>query len=235
MLRDLSDAWGWLQRILRRLDRLESGSPLENSSVTNGRLRFIGGTLRLDTGALLELIGSALVSGTLRVIGRIDLEGLGILTVNGLIDLLGNMRVRGGGTINIEAGGAIVVGNVRIENGKITVGVGGNLITIDGATGRIVAGSMTIDPASNGGSVKFAGGPEIYAAGAMLGLYSVGSGGWIELDAAGARLFQGTRSVRVNSSGIQLAGLPTRSSATSNNAPVGSIWSDTSGNLYRVV
>ena len=60
---DLKDAWGWIRRIIHRLERLESGAFLERSSITNGRMRFIGGTLRGDSGATLDWVGLMQVVG----------------------------------------------------------------------------------------------------------------------------------------------------------------------------
>ncbi|MCB8043626.1 hypothetical protein JM654_03805 [Microbacterium oxydans] len=43
---------------------LESGAPLENASITNGRLRIIGGTLRVDSGGSLIVVGTMSIDGT---------------------------------------------------------------------------------------------------------------------------------------------------------------------------
>ena len=47
-----------MREILRRLAALESASPLESSSVSNGRVRFIGGLLRIDSGGRVEIVGT---------------------------------------------------------------------------------------------------------------------------------------------------------------------------------
>ncbi|MCC2030608.1 hypothetical protein [Microbacterium allomyrinae] len=206
---DLDDYDAALRDLKRRIHDLETTSPVGYTSITRGALRVAS-----EDGLIVQ--GSAFITGVLRTVGRIILEGLGILTVHGLIELFGNLLVKSGGYIKVD-GGRIEAGDVRIEDGKVYVG------------------TMVLDPSSNGGSVKFAGGPEVYATAGMLGLYSTGSGGWIEIDSSGARLNFGTRSVRVTSTGIQLSGIPTRTSASSNGAPVGCLWADTSNNVFRVV
>lgn len=226
-----------LEDIEKRLQRQERTNPLEAASVTNGQIRIIGGTIRVDGGGNLIVNGTMSVNGTSTVTGSFTVSGpwnlSGAGTISGNVTITGNVTATGtltqNGPWNMNGAGNIA-GNVT-QTGNTTM-TGNFTVT---AGGKITVGSMVLDPSSNGGSIKFAGGPEVYASGSMLGLYSTGSGGWIELDGSGARLYQGTRSVRVTGSGFQLSGLPTRTSATSNNAPVGCVWSDTSGNLYRVV
>lgn len=237
MAYDLNDLWGWIQRLVRRVERLESGAMLENASITNGRLRIISGTLRVDSGGRLEVVGTVQIDGTTTVTGTFNVSGPWNLTGNGTItgatSISGNVTITG--DLTLAGSGKFTSGNVRIEGGRVYVGAGGNLIVIDGATGKITAGSLTIDPASNGGSVKFAGGPEVYASEGMLSLYSTSGGAFAELGSVAKLSGPGTRWVEVNGSGFTLVGLPTRASSLARGAAVGTVWSDTSGNLYRVI
>ncbi|MGO4488147.1 hypothetical protein [Microbacterium sp. 2RAF4] len=225
MLRDLSDVWGWLQRILRRLDRVESGAMLENASITNGRLRIIGGTLRVDSGGRVEIVGTLSIDGTTTVTGNFKvtgpwrLEGDGTITGNvvstGTLTWNGPWNLNGAGKI---AGNTDLTGDLNVTGG-----------------GKIKAGNVTIDPSSNGGSVKFGSGPEVYAAGSELSLYS-GIGSFITLNGSSAKLNgPGARWVEVTSAAIRAVGLPTILRANANNAVVGTVWADASGNLFRVV
>lgn len=233
MARDLNDLWGWVQQLVRRVARLESGAMLERSSITNGRMRFIGGLLRLDSGALLELVGQWRFFGNGAITGDVYSEGkwtqVGDYDFTGDGDLAGDVTMSG----NFDLTGKFTSENVRIEDGKIYVGAGGNLIVIDGATGKILAGSMTIDPSLNGGSVKFAGGPEVYASGAQLSLYS-GSGAFIELNGTMAKINgPGARWLEVNSTGFRFVNLPTKTAAATGLA-VGAMGVDASGYPFRV-
>ena len=228
---DLNDAWGWIQRLVRRVERIESGAFLENASITSGRLRVIGGLLRVDSGGRLEVVGTLQVDGTTEVTGSFQVSGPWRLTGNG--EITGNVTITG--NLTLAGSGKFTSGNVRIEGGKVYVGAGGNLIVIDGDTGKITAGTLTIDPASNGGSVKFSGGPEIYASGGVLALYSTPGGALLELGSVAKLNGPGARWVEVTSTGFKLVGLPTRAASLASGAAVGTVWSDTSGNLYRVV
>lgn len=231
-LRDLNDAWSWIQRLIRRVARLESGAMLENSSITRGRMRFIGGLLRLDSGALLELIGQWRFFGNGAITGDVYSEGkwtqVGDYDFTGDGDLAGDVDLSG----NFNLTGKFTSENVRIEDGKIYVGAGGSLIVIDGATGKIIAGNMTIDPA-DGGSVAFPGGAKLDA----------DPGGGVRLTQGTNRVFvgaglvsmqMGTRSIAISASGIQMTGADTIPSSLAGGAIPGTIWSDGT-ELFRVV
>ena len=234
MARDINEVWGWIKDLIRRVSRLESGAKLENSSITGGRMRFIGGILRLDSGALLDLIGEWRLKGPGAITGDVYSEGkwiqVGDYDFTGDGDLAGIVDLSG--IFNLT--GKFTSGNVRIEGGKIYVGAGGNLIVIDGTTGKIIAGGMTIDPSLNGGSVKFAGGPEVYASGTQLSLYS-GLGAFIELNGTMAKINgPGARWLEVNSTGFKFVNLPTKTAA-STGLPAGAMHVDASGNVFRIV
>ena len=225
MLRDLSDAWGWLQRIIRRIDRLESGAPLENASITNGRLRIIGGTLRVDSGGsviivgTLSIDGTSTVTGSFKVTGPWRLEGDGTITGNvvgsGTLTWNGPWNLNGAGKI---AGNTDLTGDLNVTGG-----------------GKVKAGNVTIDPSSNGGSVKFGSGPEVYASGGELSLYS-GIGSFATLNGSSAKLNgPGAKWLEVTASAIRAVGLPTVTRANANNAVVGTVWADAAGNLFRVI
>lgn len=158
MLRNLADAWDWIRRIIRRMDRIESGAMLENSSITNGRMRFIGGLLRLDSGARLEGVGTFQWSGPGSIAGNWEVLQGGVIKVGGvLISPVGGGRIMiGEGPVGIildGGAGSMTTGNVRIEGGKIYVGTGSNLIVIDGATGKVTVGSMVLDPSNHNGMI----------------------------------------------------------------------------------
>lgn len=153
MLRDLKDAWGWIEKLLKRVERLESAAFLEDSSITEGRMRFIGGTLRIDSG------GTAEIDGTLAGVGDFTWSGPWVFEGEG--DITGNVGVSG----NLELSGAITVpgtypikihhksGLARIDLGPNgTVWSAGDGVVIfhgDGSTSSITVSSAGIDLAGD--------------------------------------------------------------------------------------
>lgn len=156
MAHDLNDAWGWIQKLIRRVSRLESGAMLENSSITGGRMRFIGGLLRVDSGGRVEIVGTLQIDGTTTVTGTFTVDGpwelagngtitgnvtgTGRLTWNGPWDLTGTGTITG--PVNIS-GILTLLSDLRVQGGgKITVGP----ITIDtaGAYGGRIASVSTL-------------------------------------------------------------------------------------------
>lgn len=172
MLRNLADAWSWIQRLVRRVERIESGANLENSSITRGRMRFIGGILRLDSGALLELIGQWRFFGNGAITGDVVAEGK--WTQNGDWEFNGNGDIDG----DVDLTGKITTENIRIEGGKIYVGE--TAIVIDGATGTISVGGtqIVIDGATGKITVNGGSSPATLEDGKM----SFGTGGAVEAD-----------------------------------------------------
>lgn len=200
--------------LARRVGLLESAATAGYTSVTRGSFRVAG-----EEGLVVE--GSALVTGLLRVIGRVLVQGLGILEVSSLIDLTGMLRVLG--DIVVPAGGSITIGDIVIENGKIYVG-GGDIV-IDGTTGRINAGGMTIDPDTDGGAITFSGARRVSAGGGAIGLLNGLNG--VTVTSSGVNVLG---DLSVPWSGVQFSGLPS--------GTVGDIthWVgvDGSGNLIRI-
>lgn len=220
MADDLSDAFKEIRELKREVRRLQNARPLENSSVTNGRMRFVGGLLRVDSGGRVEIVGALQVDGATVATGTFRIEGPWTFTGNGTIS--GNVNITGTLTQNgtwVFNGNGTIAGDVNVTGG-----------------GKIVAGNLTISPASNGGSVKFSGGPEVYASGTELSLYSGGGGSFATLSPTMAKLNgPGARWFEVNSTTFRMVSLPTISRGSANNAVVGTVWADASGNLYRVV
>ena len=181
MAYDLNDLWGWIQRLVRRVERLESGAMLENASITNGRLRIIAGTLRVDSGGRLEVVGTVQIDGTTTVTGTFDVSGPWNLTGNGTItgatSISGNVTVTGKLTQNGEwelNGNGKIQGNVDVTGG-----------------GKIRAGQLTISPTGDGGRIEFPGGRYLSAGGDAIAVIN------------------GARGIVVGTSQITLLGVPT--------------------------
>jgi hypothetical protein len=228
-LRDLRD----------RLRDLETGIPLQNSSVSAGRLRFIGGLLRIDSGGRLEVVGSASIDGSTTVTGTFVLTGSGWrivgsgtiegpTTVTGTLQVDGDTRITGNlglegdvaltGNMGIAAGGKFVAGDVLIEENKITVAGGDSPATLeDGALSFATGGKVEADD-TNGGVRLVVGANKVY----------VGTG------AVAIQL--GGRAFVLTSSGFTFVGLDTiAKSETPENNPIGSLFVDAGGQPFRVV
>lgn len=250
MLLDLNDAWGWIQKLIRRMDRVESGAMLENSSITNGRMRFIGGLLRLDSGARLEGVGTFQWSGAGSIAGNWEVLQGGVIKVGGvLISPVGGGRIMvGEGPVGIilDGGtGTLTMGNIRLEGGKIYVGVGASQIVIDGATGKMTAGNVVVE--SNKVTIGGADGNTVLTNSQVQfangGIVATDSSGGISMRVGNTRarvadgvvqMTIGTRSIVINSTGIS-AGLPTAPLANWPGRQVGDVVSNTSGDLFRIV
>lgn len=160
---DIGDSRAELRELKRRVDRLESGTMLENSSITRGRMRFIGGLLRVDSGGRVEIVGTLNVEGTSQFIGPVTISGkldvTGDTTVTGEFTLDGPWTINGDGDITgdvdvtgdftVLGGGRIKVGNVVLtpgNGGRITIGTGSSQIIIDPSQLK-VGPAFKMDPA----------------------------------------------------------------------------------------
>lgn len=217
MARDLNDIWGWIKRLVRRIERLESGAFLESSSITKGRMRFIGGTLRIDSGGRAEIVGTLQVDGSTIVTGTFRLEGNWTFTGDGTI--IGKLTQNGPWEFN---GAGQIKGNVDMT---------GNLNVTGG--GKIQAGSIVLNPSSNGGAIQV-GTHVIDGRSGALGFYAFNH--FVVLNNGGISIVTASgKSIIVSGDGIRLAGLPTIPRTSIGNAPVGMVYSDPSGNLYRAI
>lgn len=192
MVRNLGDAWGWaIDKIVRRIERLESGAFLESASVTAGRLRFIGGLLLLDSGARLEVVGTVDGEGQFRWVGPWEFDSPEGGTIAGDVDLAGDFDLTG----------KFTSGNVRIEGGRIYVGAGSNLIVIDGATGKVTVGGLVLDPSDHDGMMTLPNGAQVLGHESNLELYGPLVGG-------------GRRGLSLRPDGVTLPGMPTETNLT---------------------
>lgn len=182
--------------LMRRVRALETQSPLEHSSITGGRVRFIGGLLQVDSGGSVVIVGTLQVDGTSTVTGQFNVDGpfnlagdgsiTGQLTISGPVDITGDVDLTGAmtvtGDVEVTGSGRIKVGDVLIQDGKITAGnvvVEPNKITIgDGAQqATLENGEFTL---SNGAKLKVG----MTGGGTAIGL--VPPGGGVDISANGS-------------------------------------------------
>lgn len=170
---------GEFEALLRRVRALETQSPLESSSVENGRVRFIGGLLRVDAGGRVEIVGTLLVDGETTVTGTFNVNGpwqiagdgsiTGAASITGDVTITGPLKVDGAWELN---GTGEIVGATKLTGD----------LSVTGA-GRVKVGAaMTLDPSTDGGAVTFTGGRRLSAGDGAIALLNglnglvVGSG-----------------------------------------------------------
>lgn len=209
MADDLSDAFREIRELKREVRRLQNGRMLENASVTEGRLRFVGGTLLIDSGGVLSVVGTAKVQGRL--------EGSGAFDWTGPMNLKGAQSITGPTTFT---GQMIVNGPWKmVGNGEITgnVDLKGSLNLLKDllvkAGGRIVVeGADQIVLEQSGGVARIGMGASEIRGGDGIGLYSN----------AGPDIIS-------TAAGLRIAGLPTISGVASNT------YIDAQGFVRRIV
>lgn len=164
------------------------------------------GRIRMyDNSVLLIEDGNLSVTGTATVTGTLQVAG----------ELNGDGTITWSGPVNLN-GLTKVTGDMSVEGG-----------------GKIKVGSMTIDPSISGGAIAFANGSQVFTDGSTIQVYL--GNGVVQVSNAEAKIQLGGVMVRLTAAGIQMGGLPTRTRANAQNAVIGTVWSDTNGNLYRVV
>lgn len=230
MVDDLSDLYAELRRLRRDVDRLQTATPLQNASIGSGGLRVYGGGVITIQNGGLSVTGFAQISGELRGNGTINWTGpvnfSGPVQITGTLDVTASTRLRGETTIEgiakllseLQVQGKITAGNVIVEQNKITVGGGSSPATLqDGALSFGTGGTVAADVSNNG--VRMAvGGNQVY----------VGTGA--------ASIQVGSQSVLVTPSGVFFPNLQTTpKSLTPEDNPIGSVFADGSGRIYRVV
>lgn len=219
----MSNLAGLINRLVRRIERLEAGANLESSSITNGRMRFIGGLLRVDSGGRVEIVGSLQIDGTTVVNGRFKIEGP--WSLNGDGEIAGNVNITGKLTQNGPwefIGAGKITGNVDVT-GTIRVLAGG----------KIQVGNITIDPTISGGAIAFANGAQVFTDASTIQVYK--GNGVAQISDTEAKLQVGGVSIRIVDGSVQFLGLPTVPRGSANNATVGSLYINTSGQVFRVV
>lgn len=217
-----------LKDLKRRLKTLETAPSQQNMTIDKGKTRVLAEE-GLEIGAPDDPTGSEIVYGTLTIFGKIDGDGTfewsgGWRFDSGDGEIAGNVALTG----NFNLTGVFTSGNVRIEDGRIYVGVGGNQIVIDGTTGEIIVGAMRIDPSASGGAVVFDTGAELRSENGLTWLVHGNNGVAVDGDQVIVRY--GARQLRIAADGIKLAGLPARAGT---GLPVDAVGADADGTLWR--
>lgn len=236
-----------LRNMQDRIRRLENGIPLQNASVTRGRLRFIGGELLVDSGGRFVVVGTASIDGETTVNGTFLLTGsgwriIGSGSIEGPTTVVGTLKIDGDtrvtGNLGLE-GDIMLSGNMSVEGGQIINGevrIAENLIYI---------GEMVLDPDIGGGALRFPNGSRLEAddenAGARLisGSAVVNVGAVASIRKGPSSLIVASNSVTVNAAGggdidligaVKIPGIPT---ASGTGLPLNTLLVTTAGYLRR--
>ncbi|MFK4789856.1 hypothetical protein [Microbacterium sp. ZW T5_56] len=196
----------------RRLRRVESAAPIGYSSVTRGGLRIAsaqGLTAQSVPGGApaIDVTGRQRVSGLLDGDGTFDWDGPAFFR----------------DTLDVSAETTL----------RSLVTLMADLVLSTG--GKITSGNVVIDPSDSGGVIKV-GNLKIVVTGTGVNLSAHGH--QIVFNTSGISIVTagGKSIIMQNSPGaFQFGGLPTIPRANANNATVGTVYSDGSGNLSRVV
>lgn len=217
-----------MRELVKRIRRLEAGSPLGNSSISKGSLRIAS-----EEGLIVE--GSASVTGVLKGLGQLLWNGIVTLTstftakgvtrfegdttqvgpfhITGATDVTGLLTVNGNadfnGIVNID--GPLGVNGLSYLRG--TTEVSGDLTVVAGGIITVGAG-LTLEPlGAGGGAINFQPTGSISA--------SIGRIVMISPD--------GTASLVVGNSGVSIT--LTSISATGKTP---NVWADANGKLWRL-
>jgi hypothetical protein len=195
---DLTDVGAWIKRIVFRLDRLEGGAMLENASITNGRVRFIGGKLLGLAGAAFEWIGSFDLTGPFTAIGTAIFRGpVSITGEDGTLDVEADASFGGDVAItqklDVTAEATFraltkILGDLRVEeNGKVYVGT-----------------AMVFDPSVESGAIVFQNGAQVFTNGDSIQVYKGNS--VVQLEDDSAKLQYGGTAIVIDEDGIHFYG-----------------------------
>lgn len=196
-----------LRAIRDDIRELKTAVPLQNASVTQGRLRFIGGLLLIDTGGTLEVIGFLKGDGTFEWSGNWKF-------VDGNGEIAGNVDLTGDFTLI----GKLLAGDVTVEKDKITVAGGASPVTLEQGSLEFETGGKLEADVTNAGVRLIVGTNRVY-----VGTNAVA-------------MQVGSRAFVLTPSGFTFQGLDTiPKSQTLDNNPIGSMYFDPGGTPYRVI
>ncbi|PRB14459.1 hypothetical protein [Microbacterium sp. MYb62] len=193
---DLNDIKAELSGLRQRVRELETGTPQQSMSITEGRMRFIGGLLRIDSGGRVEIVGFLQIQGQADIIGPVTISGDTHST--GEWTQVGPWHLNGDGSI---AGDVDITGDLNLLSDLIV-----------SSLGRIKVGGMTFDPSIAGGAVTFPNGAQVFTNGSTIQVYL--GNGVVQVSDSEVKMQLGGTSLRLTSGHIYGAGMATKSVAS---------------------
>jgi len=211
-----------LPDILRRLDRLERASPVNNTAIGRGGIEvYDGGVINISNGGL-NVVGSGTFTGTLYANGTVAFTGTftqsgpttftgdtsmnGPTHINGNTDVTGDFKVTGPTHLQ---GATDVKGTLSVEGASTLKGS----LDVTGA-GKITAGNTVIDPSAANGGVTFASGGGVGGNGGAVAVRGSGNAGLLTSDTAA--VFAGASQITVGDGYVKIDGLPQVTGVTAN-------------------
>ena len=216
-----------MRRMAARTRSLETTPAATNTAIgRDGMEVYDGGVIDITNGGL-NVTGTATISGTLTGDGTFTWTGpfnqSGVSTFTGEVNLNGPVDIAGlttiTGTLNVN-GPMKTTGTLSVE------GVTTLKNDLNVTTGKINAGSVSIDPGYFDGSLKFSNGS--YVAATPNGAQFVKGSGFVTVSTSQADMgLSGVRSVIVNDIGTYMTNLPTTTS------PANLYADPTTGRIFR--
>lgn len=240
-INDLSQ--GNLNKIWDAIRKLQYSTSQNNMAVGRGGVTvYGGGGIVIENGGL-SVTGSATISGTFNMTGTFTATGS--VNLNGPVTIAGNTSITGDVTsaghftqtgptdlngVTTVAGNTTVTGDFTVNGPMKTTGT----LSVEGVTtlkndlnvttGKIVAGSVSIDPGYFDGSVRFSNGS--YLAATPNGAQFIKGSGAVTVSTSQADIGVGGNNIILNTTGTFLNGLPTTTSPAN-------LYISESGRVYR--
>lgn len=212
---DLADLRAEIRDLKRQIRELQTSTAQQSMSITKGRMRFIGGTLRVDSGGRVEIVGFFSIEGATEIIGPVTISGS--IHATGEWTQIGPWHLNGDGSIS---GDVDLTGTLHLLSDLIVSAIG--KITVQGPDGDTTLTNSRMDFA-NGGSVRAdTTGVQLVKGNAQAAAFD-----------NSARLRVGSRTLSVSTTGIT-ANLPTATTATWPGRAAGDVVCTPSGDLYRI-
>jgi hypothetical protein len=221
-----------LPDLIRRLEKLERGTPMNSSAIGRGGIEvYQNGTINVSDGNLI-VNGTATISGVLNADGTVTLSGTvaisGPLTISGNTDITGDVTSTGtftnNGPTNLN-GATKTTGTLSVE-GVTTLKNDLNVTT----GGKITAGNTRISPSASNGGVEFISGGGVGGSGGVVAVRGSGNAGLITNTTAS--VFAGSNSVDVSGSDVTING-PLKTPGLTSTANAANVYFDpTSKQLY---
>lgn len=230
-----------LGEIFRRLKALENAAPMNNGAVgRSGFEVYDGGNINISNGSI-TINGSLTGAGSFGWTGPLSQSGTSTFTgttnLNGPTNVAGAFTVTGTTKLNgptTVGGNTTVTGTLDVTGPMSTKGT----LSVEGVTtlknnlnvttgGKIIAGTVTIDPSYYSGSVRFTNGTALAATPNGMQMQSAAGVGYATVsDTKSSVGVIGGGEVIATSAGVYMNGIPTTTLA-------GNVYMDASGRLFR--
>jgi hypothetical protein len=204
--------------LIRRIERLERASPMNNAAIGRGGIEvYDGGVINVSNGGL-NVTGTATITGTLQADGTIAFTGT--LTQTGESTFTGPTHLDG----PTDTTGTLSVEGVTTLKNDLNVTAGG----------KIKAGGLTLDPSVSSGALVFSNGAQVFTDATTVQMFKGTSAVQV---ANGTATLQGNGSnyVRSDTTGNTIAGPLKNTSASTISSVTANVYMDSSGNIKRIV